>query len=264
MKNKKNIVIVEIILSIVMTTLIIGVVIYEVRLLTKKELYKNLQSMKTDNMTIIINTDDDKNKPGEISIDDPAPDFIEMKKLNPDIFAYICINGTKVEYPIVNRRGDNNFYLNHNIDGSYGLPGCVYTEDINGNSLNSPITIIYGHNMRDKSMFGALHSYMDADYFSKNNIITIYEQDNNNSVKYEYEIIAAGSIGDEYIPTSYDINDVNSIKAIAKKMSTYKNYIENASAIENIGNKDKAVILSTCNSGNNRVRYLVVGLLKYE
>ena len=51
--------------------------------------------------------------------------------MNPDVYAWITVPGTEIEYPILQHPSDNSYYFMHNIDGSYGYPGCIYTENLN-------------------------------------------------------------------------------------------------------------------------------------
>ena len=57
--------------------------------------------------------------------------FEELQAVNPDIYAWITVPGTVIDYPILQHASDNTYYLMHNIDGSYGYPGCIYTENMN-------------------------------------------------------------------------------------------------------------------------------------
>ena len=80
-------------------------------------------------------------------------DWESLSKENEDIYAWIYIPGTLVDYPIVQHPTDDSYYLNHNIDGSYGKPGCIYTEKINSKDFTNYNTVIYGHNMKNGDMF---------------------------------------------------------------------------------------------------------------
>ena len=75
-------------------------------------------------------------------------DFDSLTAQYPDIYAWIRIPGTKVDYPIVQREGDNGYYLNHTIDGKKKTEGSIYTEDYNSKDFGDANTVIYGHNMK--------------------------------------------------------------------------------------------------------------------
>ena len=71
---------------------------------------------------------------------------------NPDVYAWITVPGTEIEYPILQHPSDNSYYFMHNIDGSYGYPGCIYTENLNSKDITDNNTVIYGHNVKNDSM----------------------------------------------------------------------------------------------------------------
>ena len=85
--------------------------------------------------------------------------FGELQSVNPDVYAWITVPGTEIDYPILQHPSDNSYYLMHNIDGSYGYPGCIYTENLNSKDFTDNNTVIYGHNMKNGSMFAQLHKF---------------------------------------------------------------------------------------------------------
>ena len=82
-----------------------------------------------------------------IGIPEKNLDWAELKDQNKDIYAWIYVPGTDVDYPILRHETDNEYYLNHNLDGSEGLPGCIYTEDYNSKDFTDIHTVINGHNI---------------------------------------------------------------------------------------------------------------------
>ena len=93
-------------------------------------------------------------KKQEEDAEDEIPiDFASLKETNPDIYAWIEIPDTNVNYPIVQSADDDSYYLNHTIDGQEGYPGSIYTEKVNAKDFSDFNTVIYGHDMKDGSMF---------------------------------------------------------------------------------------------------------------
>ena len=103
----------------------------------------------------------------EITEENPI-DFKELTAKYPDAYAWIRIPGTNVDYPIVQREGDNGYYLNHTIDGRKRIEGAIFTEDYNEKDFMDSNTLIYGHNMLNGSMFRTLHKYKDRKFFNEN------------------------------------------------------------------------------------------------
>lgn len=104
-------------------------------------------------------------------------DFEALKEQNGDVYAWIRIPGTNVDYPILQHEEDNGYYLNHTIDGVEALEGSIYTENYNTKYFDDPNTVIYGHNMKNGSMFRTLHNYEDKTFFDENRVIYIYQPD---------------------------------------------------------------------------------------
>ena len=100
----------------------------------------------------------------EKKIDIPV-DFDSLQKENPDIYAWITIPDTVIDYPIVQSSEDNAYYLNHSAEKTDSASGAIYSENYNKKNFDDPITLLYGHNMKDGSMFAGLHKYEEDTYF---------------------------------------------------------------------------------------------------
>ncbi len=188
---------------------------------------------------------------------DKEVDFEALRQRNPDIFAWITIPGTQVDYPIVFVPRDDPYYLEHDIDGQESKHGAIYVDGYNSANLSDPLTIIYGHNMKDGSMFAPLHQFQNEAFFEEHPVIRIYRAD----YMLEYEIVAAYETGDEHIIAQYDFNDE----------VVFGEYLENIYAVRDLGAKlrerelyaeDRLIALVTCVQNKDEARYFVQGVLK--
>ena len=184
-------------------------------------------------------------------------DFDALKKRNDDIYGWIEIPNTQVNYPIVQSwEEDDSFYLNHNVDKQYDINGSIYTEKLNNLSFTDPNTLIYGHNMLDGSMFQNLHKFRDKKFFDENKYIYIYAEGH----IFKYEIFAAYKSDNKHILNSYDFSD----KAV---YAEYLKSAQNPKSLEvntrdcNITTEDRIITLSTCIGNEKNYRYLVQGVL---
>ena len=84
-----------------------------------------------------------------------AVNFDVLRDINPDCVGWIEIPGTNISYPIVQGR-DNDHYLRLNFEGKYSVGGVIFLDHRCDSDFDRTNTIIYGHNMRDGSMFGSL------------------------------------------------------------------------------------------------------------
>ena len=128
-----------------------------------------------------------------------------LKKANDDIYAWIYIPNTNVDYPIVQSSvyESDTLYLDHNIDKKPDIAGAIFSERANRKGFSDPVTVIYGHNMKNGSMFKTLHSFEDAKFFKKNKFIYIYTEKR----KLTYKIYSAYVYDDRHILNSFNFED---------------------------------------------------------
>ena len=92
-------------------------------------------------------------------------DFDGLQRENPDVVGWIYCPGTVINYPVV-QAADNEQYLSRMLDGSYHAAGTIFLDFRCNRSFQSCNSILYGHNMRDDSMFGTLESYEEQAYWT--------------------------------------------------------------------------------------------------
>lgn len=135
-----------------------------------------------------------------IPVEDPLTlDFASLAETNADIYAWLDIPGTSISYPLLQSETDD-YYLLRNLDGSSGYPGCLYTNCCDAKDFSGYNTVIYGHNMRDGSMFGSLHKFFDETYFSEHRQLIIYTPDD----ILVYKTLAASVFDNLNITWNYD------------------------------------------------------------
>lgn len=199
----------------------------------------------------------------ELPTCDRVYDFEKMKEENADIYACINVPGTIVEYPIVQCEEDN-YYLNYNLDHSKGLPGAIYTNKCNAKDFSDANTVIYGHNMKNKTMFGDLHAFEDPEFFAQNRSFFIYTEE----YRYTYEIVIAAVYDDTYLTMEYEPTSGKDMLSFTKSLMEFRDDRKNMVENPVFDQADKLVTLSTCVKNEGTRRFLVVGRLietaKYE
>lgn len=202
---------------------------------------------------------DRKELQNELGVEIPGKnlDFTQLNKVNSDIYAWIYIPGTEVDYPILQHPSDDTFYLEHNMDGSSGLPGCIYSELMNGISFEDRNTVLYGHNMRNGSMFATLHRYADKAFFDENKYIFIYTKGGKTLV---YRIYAAYTYSDVHLLKGIDITSDEKFEEYLKSVKDTRGINDNFASDVLVSSDDKIITLSTC-TGDDSKRYLVQGVL---
>jgi len=98
---------------------------------------------------------------------------IDLQAKYPDVVGWLTVPGTKIDYPFVQAE-DNDRYLRGDLDGNYALAGTLFMDCRCAPDFTSNNTIIYGHHMKNGSMFGTIKSFADAEFFDKNQHGTIF------------------------------------------------------------------------------------------
>lgn len=180
-------------------------------------------------------------------------DFASLKQINEDIYAWIEIPDTNIQYPIVQSAEDDAYYLNHTIEGKEGYPGSIYTERINKKDFSDFNTVIYGHDMKDGTMFKDLHKYEDADFFASHDKITIYTE----TEKKVYQVFAAVVYDDRHLLYSYDNESIEDRKAFIQSIFESRNMKNQFRDDIQVDENSHVITLSTCIGSQPDKRFLV-------
>ncbi len=198
----------------------------------------------------------EESKPQTELPDNPI-DFKALKEKSPDIYAWIKIPGTKVDYPVL-RSNDKpeDFYLDHDENGKYRFAGCIYSQMYNSDDFTDPNTILYGHNMNNGSMFASLHSFRKASFFNENKYIYIYTPGH----ILTYTIYSAYRYDNRHLLYHFDFSDKQVFADYIEMTKNPKSTIVNVRKDVEVTADDKILTLSTCITNDN-YRYLVQGVL---
>lgn len=166
------------------------------------------------------------------------PQSQNLLDINPNIVGWLTIDNTKIDYPIL-QSSDNSHYLNRNYKEDTSKSGSIFMDYRNQADSLDKHTIVYGHQMKDGSMFGQLDKFLDEDFFSQHKgfqFDTIYES-------YKVEIFSV------YVTTT----DFNYIETDFSTDEAYMDFIEvikeksNMSTDIQVTEQDNIITLSTCN-----------------
>lgn len=185
------------------------------------------------------------------------PEYEALHEQNPDMRGWLKIEYTSVDYPVVFKPGDNDYYLSRNFDGEYDANGMLIMDkrcDPSGNGTN---ILIHGHNMKSGLMFGSLRKYQDAGYFADHRMIefdTLYE-------RRKYKVFSV-------FVTSLDPNSQGDFRYYdyinTDDPETYAEYVRGVKAASIYPTEETAVYgeklltLSTCDYSKNDGRLVVV------
>ena len=179
-------------------------------------------------------------------------DFPTLVEECPDVVGWIYSPGTPINYPIV-QSDDNEYYLHRLLDGSYNKGGTLFIDSYNQPDFSDWNTFLYGHNMRDNSMFGTVDNYRQKDYYGKHPVMYLLTPEKN----YVIELVAGCTIpADSAVYRMLNtVEDRDALVAELSRSSSFKANVE-------LGEDDKLITLSTCVYDYDNARYVVVGVLK--
>lgn len=181
-----------------------------------------------------------------------------LKSLNPDIYGYIYIDGTRISFPIVQGR-DNNYYLTHAYTGEYMIVGSIFADfNIDRNIENNRNTVLYGHNMKDGNMFNNVSKFVEDEELFNNALIEVYTFDG----IYTFEPFAVYETVsyDKYFRTYFESDE-----EFLKFFRTVRSKSVFSKDMEFDAAEDRILTLSTCTNESYNGRYaLHAKLVKIE
>lgn len=194
---------------------------------------------------ITINSSEDNEEQDKICID-----FNSLKEKNSDTVCYLKVNGTDIESVVVQAK-DNSYYLSHNFEKNNNNAGWIFADYRNKFDGTDKNVVIYGHNMKNGTMFSSLKNILNNDWqeVEENKYITFITENKIST----YEVFSVYTIENEdyYITTNFkdDEEFQNFIDKI--KSRSIKNYEKEVTS------KDQILTLSTCCANDNKYRVVL-------
>lgn len=239
-KSKKNT-----ILFWIVCLLLVGILIFSGIKIYKwyKENNNNNKIIEKVSEAVIIK-DDEPEENNKYVID-----FETLKKQNSETVAWLKVNNTKIEYPVVKTK-NNDYYLTRSFDKSENSAGWIFADYKNKFDGKDKNIVVYGHNRRDGSMFGSLKNILSSKWYNnEENQNVIF---NINGQNYTYRVFSVYQIEKEdyYIKTNFSSNNeyekfLNTIKK--RSVKDFK---------EDVSKDDTILTLSTC-ANNNMYRVVL-------
>ena len=179
-------------------------------------------------------------------------DFEALKKVNPDVVAWLYSEDTVINYPICQGE-DNAYYLRHLVDGTYNLNGCLFIDCENKKDFSDHNTIVYGHHMASGKMFASLIKYADQDYFEEHPVMYLETEDK------EYKVELFSGYTTEIGSSAYMLTLADQHAYAEWLREIYAKSDFTADVV--ISTKDHILTLSTCAYSFQNARYVLHGKL---
>lgn len=182
-------------------------------------------------------------------------DFGELESINSDVAGWLYMEALPdITYPVV-QGTDNDYYLHHTYKKESVFAGSIFMDTKNAKDFSDQNTIVYGHNMKNGSMFGTLKKYKEPEVMAKSPYFWIITKDE----AYKYQIFSVYT-------ASVDGDTYTLIKGPGKETIKYGQSMEDKSEVEfgsyTFRETDKIVTLSTC-TGDSSTRFVVQGVRVY-
>ena len=176
--------------------------------------------------------------------------FEELEAINPDIVAWLRIDDTLIDFPVVWNSKDNVKYLTRNYRGEYATAGAAFI-DYRNDGVNDNYTVIYGHRMSGDKMFSSVAKYSDADYFNTHKTGTFYVA--NQTYDLELILSARPNVSETQIYNMrlYRNATFDELIGLFGSDITHRRDIE-------VGPNDKLLLLSTCDKDANHFRNIIL------
>lgn len=178
-------------------------------------------------------------------------DFAYLTETNADIIGWLYSEDTPINLPVV-RGSDNDYYLRRMVDGSWNSAGTLFADYRNAGDFSDNITVIYGHNMKNKEMFGTLGNYGDQSYYEEHPVMWLLTAEGD----YQVELVAGFVTASNASLYSFPKTEADAFDMIqtAVEKSTFTTDVQ-------LHEEDRFLCLSTCSYEFDEARYVLIGRL---
>lgn len=183
------------------------------------------------------------------------PEYATVYMMNTDLVGWMKIDGTNINYPVMQTPDYKDYYLRRDFNGNYSTAGCLYArEECDVNKPSDNITI-YGHKMSNGTMFAALHKYQKKSFWEENKYITFDTLTEHHTYEIMSVFITTASIGEGFdyhlFVDAYTEARFNDFVSTCKELALYDTGVEAQYG-------DKFITLSTCDYSVTNGRLVVV------
>lgn len=184
------------------------------------------------------------------------PTLKDLKKLNPDVKAWIQVPKTNIDYPVVQGQDDME-YINKNVYGEFELSGAIFLSCLNKDDFSDPYNLVYGHNMKNGGMFADVADFTNKEYFETHQKGKLYLTDATRKIRFFACMKVTAADAKIYHPDGYRKENLKDLL----------DYIQ-ANAVQyrdvNVADENSLIALSTCSETETNGRVVLIGKLERE
>ena len=183
----------------------------------------------------------------------PEVDFAELAAVNPEVVAWLYGPDTGISYPVVQGE-DNDYYLDHLFDGTANGAGCLFVDAACQPDLSGRNTVIYGHRMKNGTMFAALGNYREQAYYDAHPSFLLLTPER----RYVVEWFSGYVADTEESAWTLDFSGEESYLAWLEEVRGKSDFSCGVSPTA----EDRVVTLSTCSYEFENARFVLHGILR--
>ena len=184
------------------------------------------------------------------------PTLKDLKKLNPDVKAWIQVPKTNIDYPVVQGQDDME-YINKNVYGEFELSGAIFLSCLNKDDFSDPYNLVYGHNMKNGGMFADVADFTNKEYFETHQKGKLYLTDATRKIRFFACMKVTAADAKIYHPDGYRKENLKDLL----------DYIQ-ANAVQyrdvNVADENSLIALSTFSEAETNGRVVLIGKLERE
>ena len=184
------------------------------------------------------------------------PTLKDLKKLNPDVKAWIQVPKTNIDYPVVQGQDDME-YINKNVYGEFELSGAIFLSCLNKDDFSDPYNLVYGHNMKNGGMFADVADFTNKEYFETHQKGKLYLTDATRKIRFFACMKVTAADAKIYHPDGYRKENLKDLL----------DYIQ-ANAVQyrdvNVADENSLIALSTCSEAETNGRVVLIGKVERE
>lgn len=178
-----------------------------------------------------------------------AESFAALRAQNPDIVAWLTVDNTHIDYPVV--RGEDNYeYLSRDATGAYAASGSIFLDSECAPDFSEPYEVIFGHHMQYGKMFGDLDKFCDQGFFDQNRTASLMLPGRTLSLE-TVAVISADAYDGAIFGTPAQAGSMQRIVDRIGELAVHRRLGEYSAS-------DQLIALSTCSSSGSNARTVLV------
>ena len=182
------------------------------------------------------------------------PTLKDLKKLNPDVKAWIQVPKTNIDYPVVQGQDDME-YINKNVYGEFELSGAIFLSCLNKDDFSDPYNLVYGHNMKNGGMFADVADFTNKEYFETHQKGKLYLTDATRKIRFFACMKVTAADAKIYHPDGYRKENLKDLLDFIQANAVQYRDV-------NVADENSLIALSTCSEAETNGRVVLIGKLE--